>query len=372
MPRRGDRKPPTPLGDVSDERGLAFLGERWLQAMEERRFSYKTLRNRRWNLRYLFFWLADRNVHRPVDVTRALLERYRSHVFHEVRKRDGKPRSAEAHNARLVVVRGFFAWLVRRGVLLANPASEIDLPKVPRRLPRHVLSVEEAEKILSQPNVDEVLGLRNRAILEVLYSTGMRRAELIHLHIDDIDTVRGTVLIREGKGNKDRTIPIGERAQLWVQKYLDDARPSLVASDDDDDGTLFLSSWHGPLGENTLSQMAKNYVDAAGVNKGACHLFRHTMATQMLEHGADIRFIQAMLGHEDLSTTQIYTRVAILKLKQVHSKTHPAELGRDARATLDDDVNVHPERAASPETTTERAATSSALDSRSRPPRRIR
>lgn len=331
MPRRGERKPPAPLGDTTDERGLAFLGERWLQAMEERRFSRKTLTNRRWNLRYLIAWLAARDVHRPVDVTRALLERYRTHVFHEVRKADGKPRSPEAHHARLVVVRGFLAWLVRRGVLLANPASELDLPKVPRRLPRNILSVEEAEKVLSQPNVDDVLGIRNRAILEVLYSTGMRRGELIGLHQEDIDIVRGTVLVREGKGGKDRVIPIGERALLWIQKYLDDSRPSLAAALFDDDGTLFLSSWGGRMGDNTVTMMVRGYVKAAGVTRGACHLFRHTMATQMLEHGADVRFIQAMLGHEQLSTTQIYTKVAILKLKEVHTKTHPAEISEHKR-----------------------------------------
>jgi integrase/recombinase XerD len=328
MPRRGETKTPAPLGDMRDERGLALLGEAFLRALEERRFSPKTLKNRRVNLRHFFLWLKDRDVTRPVDVTRQLLERYRGHVFHEVRIKDGKPRSAEAHHARLVVVRSFFSWLVRRGELLANPASDLDLPKVPRRLPRHVLSVDEAEKILAQPDTSDVLGLRNRASLEVLYSTGMRRGELIGLTLSDLDAGRGTVLIREGKGKKDRVIPIGERAQEWVRKYVDESRPSLAALSPVDDGTLFLSSWGGPLSGNTVTMMVHRYVHDADVKKGACHLFRHTMATQMLEHGADVRFIQAMLGHEQLSTTQIYTKVSILKLKEVHTKTHPAEIGR--------------------------------------------
>jgi integrase/recombinase XerD len=335
MPRRGETRPPMPLGDLSDERGLGFLGERFLEHLLVRRFSKKTVRCRRWDLRHFFQWLSARDITRPVDVTRDLLERYRVHVFHEVRARDGKPKSAEAQQHRLVAVKTFFAWLVRRGELLANPASELDMPKVPRRLPRHVLSIEEAEKILAQPDTKQTLGLRNRAILEVLYSTGMRRAELIHLKLDDLDPVRGVVLIRGGKGDKDRYVPIGERAMQWVQKYVDDGRPSLAASrPGDDDGTLFLSSWGGALGENTVTMLVKACVDAAGVKKGACHLFRHTMATQMLDHGADVRHIQAILGHEQLSTTQIYTKVAILKLKEVHSKTHPAELGR---AAVDDD-----------------------------------
>ena len=328
MPRRSDRKPPPPVGDTTDPRGLGALGETFLRSLQERHFSWRTLKNRRYDLAHFIAWLKDRDIHRPADVTREILERYRTHVFHEVRVRDQKPRSAEAQVARLVVVKTLFAWLVRRNQLLANPASELDLPKVPRRLPRNVLPVEEAEKVMAEPDTNEPLGLRNRAILEVLYSTGMRRGELIALKLDDIDAVRGTLLIREGKGKKDRMIPIGERALQWVQKYVDDSSPSLAAIAPDDDGTLFLSSWGGPLGDNTVTMLVRNYVNDAGVKKGACHLFRHTMATQMLEHGADVRFIQAMLGHEDLSTTQIYTKVAILKLKQVHSQTHPAEIGR--------------------------------------------
>lgn len=334
MPRRSETTKKPPVGDTADPRGLGALGETFLADLEQRHFSWRTLKNRRYDLAHFISWLSDRDLHRPADVTRDILERYRTHVFHEVRVRDAKPRSAEAQVARLVVVKTFFAWLVRRNLLLANPASELDLPKVPRRLPRNVLSVEEAEKVMAQPDVSDTLGLRNRAVLEVLYSTGMRRSELIALKSSDIDAVRGTLLVREGKGKKDRMIPIGERALQWVQKYVDDSRPSLAAVAGDDDGTLFLSSWGGALGDNTVTMLVRNYVNDAGVKKGACHMFRHTMATQMLEHGADVRFIQAMLGHEQLSTTQIYTRVAILKLKQVHSMTHPAEIGR---AAVDDE-----------------------------------
>lgn len=332
MPRRSERRPPVPVGDTTDPRGLGALGEAFLRTLEERHFSWRTLKNRRYDLAHFIAWLADRDITRPVDVTREILDRYHTHVFHEVRVRDQKPRSPEAQVARIVVVKTFFSWLTRRDYLLANPASELELPKVPQRLPRNVLTVDEAEKVLAQPDVTDTLGIRNRAILEVLYSTGMRRGELIALKLTDIDQVRGTLLVREGKGKKDRMIPIGERALSWVQKYTDESRPSLAAatrsSAGDDDDTLFLSSWGGPLGDNTVTMMVRGYVNQAGVKKGACHLFRHTMATQMLEHGADVRFIQAMLGHAQLTTTQIYTKVAILKLKQVHSQTHPAEIGR--------------------------------------------
>jgi integrase/recombinase XerD len=143
------------------------------------------------------------------------------------------------------------------------------------------------------------------------------------LRLYDVDREAGIVTIREGKGKKDRVIPVGERAVAWLDKYLDQARPRLVA--EPDDGTLFLTAQGEPFGPNRLSGLVRDYVEAAEIGKhGACHLFRHTMATLLLEGGADIRFIQQMLGHARLDTTQIYTHVSIRMLKQIHSATHPA------------------------------------------------
>jgi len=185
-----------------------------------------------------------------------------------------------------------------------------------------VLAVTDAESSLNQPNTNTDLGVRDRAILETLYSTGMRRMELVNLKLTDLDTERGTIMIRQGKGKKDRMIPIGERAITWIEKYVNDVRPALVASPDD--GSLFMTTLSECFTPNRLTQLVRNYVQASGIGKsGACHLFRHTMATLMLEHGADIRFIQQMLGHANISTTQIYTQVSIRKLKEVHSITHP-------------------------------------------------
>ena len=150
-------------------------------------------------------------------------------------------------------------------------------------------------------------------------------------------TQRGTVMIRQGKGKKDRLIPIGERALAWIEKYKDSARPELVGGRDD--GTLFLSNLGGPFAPDRVTQLAKGYVDRSGVGKqGACHLFRHTMATLMLEGGADIRFIQAMLGHAELSTTEIYTQVSIQKLKAIHTATHPGKLAEAGQHALEADL----------------------------------
>jgi integrase/recombinase XerD len=166
--------------------------------------------------------------------------------------------------------------------------------------------------------------VRDRAILEVFYSTGIRRSELAHLAVTDIDHERATLLVRQGKGKKDRLIPVGERALAWVHRYLAEVRPKLAVAGDDD-GTLFLSADGMPFALDALTRLASQYVKASGVPKtGACHLFRHTMATLMLEGGADIRYIQAMLGHAELSTTQIYAQVSVRALQAVHSATHPA------------------------------------------------
>lgn len=285
-------------------------------------------------------WCEERGLLRSEDVTRPILERYQRHLFYS-RKRDGKPLAAHTQYSALVVVRQFFRWLTRGGFLLANPASELELPKLPQRLPQAVLSPEEAEAVLAQPEVATVPGLRDRAMLEVLYSTGLRRMELAGLRLFDIDSSRGTVWVRQGKGRKDRVVPISERALAWVLKYVDEARPKLAGAQDD--GTLFLGDAGEPLHIDYFTQLARWYIERAGIEKpGACHLFRHTMATAMLEGGADVRFVQEMLGHASLETTQLYTRVTIEKLKAVHTATHPgARLlrGGDVRAPAVDEVD---------------------------------
>jgi integrase/recombinase XerD len=179
--------------------------------------------------------------------------------------------------------------------------------------------------VLTQPDIHDPLGLCDRAILETFYSTGMRRLELIHLTLFDLDLERGIVTIRQGKGKKDRVIPIGDRAVAWIQKYLREARPALAL--EPDDGTLFLSTDGVPIGRDHLTFMTRVSIAQAKIGKtGACHPFRHTMATLMLENGADIRFIQQRLGHSKLSSTQICTQVSIRMRKHVHVATHPAQL----------------------------------------------
>jgi integrase/recombinase XerD len=249
--------------------------------------------------------------------------------------------SVSSQRHRLFALRAWFTWLAREGHLLVNPAAQLKLPQEEKRLPRHALTVTEVEAVLEQPDITTPLGLRDRAFMETLYSTGIRRQELARLELGDVDRERHTFLIRQGKGKKDRVVPIGDRGLAWIDKYQREARPQLLR--DEGRQTLFLSNTGRPLHLNHLSQIVRGYVKRAGIAKrGACHLFRHTAATLMLEGGADVRYIQALLGHAKLNTTEIYTHVSIDKLREVHKKTHPAKFksrkGSDAsEAKREDD-----------------------------------
>lgn len=207
------------------------------------------------------------------------------------------------------------------------------MPRREFRLPGHTLSHPQVERVLAVPNILDPIGLRDRAIMETFYSTGIRRMELIRLTLQDLDRERGLLLVRLGKGKRDRIIPIGDRALAWVERYIEEVRPRLQIGDRPDDA-LFLSAKGQPLRANILSATIGEAIEAAGVKiRGACHLFRHAMATAMLENGADVRFVQAMLGHANLQTTAIYTRVAVAKLKKIHDATHPAKMHRTKEKT---------------------------------------
>ena len=318
--RRGRKKRPSTMVPTN---ALETMLVEYLNWTQVRNYSEATVRNRRVHIGFFLQWCSERGLLEPVEITRPVLERYQRYLFH-YRKKNGEPLGFHSQHSRLAPVRVWFKWLVKQNYLLANPASEIELPRLGYRLPT-VLTVNEAEQVLAQPEIHDPLGLRDRAILETFYSTGMRRLELIHLKLFDLDLERGIVTIRQGKGKKDRVIPIGDRAVAWVNKYLAESRPLLAI--EPDDGTLFLSADGVPIGRDHLTFMARGYIAQTKIGKmGACHLFRHTMATLMLENGADIRFIQQMLGHSKLSSTQIYTQVSIRMLKHVHAATHPAQL----------------------------------------------
>jgi integrase/recombinase XerD len=332
--------PPSLLGH--DPESMRGLMAQYLEWMGVRAYTERSIESRAEILASFAAWCEERGITRPTEVTRPILQRYQRWLFY-YRKKNGQPLGVSTQYERLVVVTVYFRWLTRNNHLLYNPASELELPRTEKRLPKAILTQDEVEKVLAVPDLRTPLGLRDRAIMEVLYSTGMRRMEVVELSIYSLDQDRGTVLIRRGKGKKDRMIPVGERALQWVEKYVTEARPQLVV--EPDAGVLFLTGEGEALTPGHLTDQVAAYIDAAEIGKkGSCHLFRHTMATLMLEGGADTRFIQQMLGHENLASTQLYTRVSIRKLKEIHTATHPAaKLERRAERELDSEIQLEAE-----------------------------
>lgn len=288
-------------------------------------YTPATLTSRAWHLGLLRQWAEERGAASLADVTPALVTRWQRHLAQQ-RKDDGQPLCSRTQRTRLMSLRSFGRWLAREKLLPADPVAELVMPRVGQALPKAWLSAGQVETVLALPNLDgrrPAAGLRDRAILETFYSTGLRRMELSRLAVPDVDFAGGSVFVRQGKGRKDRVVPIGERALLWIEKYLADARPKLARAGDAA-GPLFVTEQGAPLTVSYLSAMVTRYVARAGLGKiGSCHLFRHTCATLMLEHGADIRHVQEQLGHACLQTTQVYTHVSIQRLKEVHAATHP-------------------------------------------------
>ena len=295
---------------------------RYLESLLARNYSKRTVAGREKYLSYFIEWARERDLFQAKDITRPILESYQRHLYRH-RKPNGKPLGFSTQRNQLSSLKDYFRWLCRDHYLLANPASEIELPKPEKRLPPLPLSRSEVETLIAQPDINDWLGMRDRAMLELLYSTGIRRLELTQLKLCDVNFERETLAIRQGKGRKDRMLPIGERATHWLEHYLNNARPHLAAKTSED--TFFITSYGEAFNPDVLSRLVGKYIRQADVTRtsGSCHLMRHTMATRMLENGADIRFIQQMLGHAKLDTTEIYTQVSIQQLQKVHAMTHP-------------------------------------------------
>jgi integrase/recombinase XerD len=322
----GKRKFPD-AGDPSDPKGFLALREKFLEALGIANYSPRTVETMSARLRAFILWCDERGLTHPEDVTRAHLERFQAWVFH-YRKDDGNPLDFGTQQLHIGAIKLFFKWLAKAGHIPFSPAADLEYPKKGDRLPKAVLSHAEVEQVMAAADPNTVLGLRDRAVVEVLYSTGVRRMELEGVRLEDLNVSAGTLFVRKAKGDKQRVVPLGERALAWVRKYLDDARPKLVA--DATEPALFLDKDGRALSKRAISALGKKLLRRANLGKtGSAHVFRHSAATAMLEGGADVRFVQELLGHSSLLSTQVYTRVAISKLREVHAATHPgARLGR--------------------------------------------
>lgn len=309
---------------------LSNHAARYLENLAMRNYTADTIEGRKDALKVFLIWAQERDLTEPNAITKLILESYQRHLW-RWKKQNGKPLGISTQRSRLGTLKDFFAYLVKSNHIPANPASELEMPRSEKRLPKEPLGLEQIGKILTVPDVGDPLGIRDRAMLELFYSAGLRRSELAKLRIEDLNCERQTLQIRQGKGHKDRVVPVGNRALHWLEKYLEESRPKLVIQPNEK--ALFLSSYGEAFNPDVLSRMVTQFIKKAEIDRpGSCHLLRHTCATHMLEGGADIRFIQQLLGHEKLETTAIYTQVSIEQLKAVHSQTHPAEKAKPDNA----------------------------------------
>ncbi|TNF34990.1 MAG: site-specific tyrosine recombinase XerD [Gammaproteobacteria bacterium] len=285
-----------------------YLDAIWM----EKGLSENTLASYRRDLQAFASWLGTRSV--PLTaVTPADIQGFLAHRLQ-------KGISARSTSRFLSSLRGFYQYLLRERQVQEDPTLLIESPKLPKPLPKS-LTEDDVEALLAAPEIATVLGLRDRAMLELLYACGLRVSELVGLRMSSLGMNQGVVRVT-GKGGKERLIPMGEEAMRWIARYLKESRPALLASGSDD--VLFPSQRSQQMTRQTFWHRIKRYAVEAGIRKPLSpHTLRHAFATHLINHGADLRAVQLLLGHSDLSTTQIYTHVARQRMQELHARHHP-------------------------------------------------
>lgn len=288
------------------------LLERWLDHIwMEKGLGDQTLASYRSDLEQFALWLQQRS---------ALLQADRIVVLEWLSTLMQRGLSARSVARKMSALRGFYRWALQERLLAEDPTLLVARPKIGRPLPKS-LTEADVDALLAAPDVDTTLGLRDRAMLEVLYASGLRVSELVGLTLSQINLRQGLVRV-VGKGNKERLVPLGEEAQDWLVRYLRDGRPLLLGDEGDD--IVFPSQRRQPMTRQTFWHRIRQLAVIAGVQKSLSpHTLRHAFATHLLNHGADLRVVQMLLGHSDLSTTQIYTHVARQRLHDLHARHHP-------------------------------------------------
>jgi len=307
-------------GSVSPRR-ISAKNERSLQAFEDQarvRYAERSAKGYVSMARAFIEWLGPIVLSdvRPQDV-----QAYQTHVY-TLRKKDGTALSLGNQSNRLLAVKLFFRHLVKRGDVLSDPAARVEYPRREQRLPRGILSREEVRKLLAMPDASTPLGLRDRAVLEVFYATGIRAGELAKLKLSDIDTEDRVLRVLLGKGSKDRHVPLTRASVEALEAYLVHGRPHYRKAASS--SWLFLAERGGKPYASLLNEIVQRSAIAARIEKHVtCHTLRHSIATHLLKGGADIRHIQILLGHASLHATERYTHVEISDLTKALKRAHP-------------------------------------------------
>lgn len=300
------------------------LKDRYLPWMNANGFSEFSIKGAHASLSWFFRHVERRGIDRIADILPETLEEY-SLSLRE--RKDGQPAGLRAISARLFALRMFFRWLTKQGLVLFNPAEDLEMPKLPQDLPRSILTQRETRRLLDAPNLRSPVGYRDKAVLELFYATGIRTLELLKLKVEDIDVKNRFLRVRQGKNRKDRAIPVPAVAMGYVREYIEKIRPTFVRNlKRKDDGTLFLNYTGGKMTKDRLTEFFRRNVKLAGLDKHVTAMtLRHSIASHLLENGMETRYIQELLGHEKLSTTQVYTKVTLTGLRKHFNKHHPRE-----------------------------------------------
>jgi integrase/recombinase XerD len=307
--------------------GLDRLHDAYIEHLKEHRFSESGRALARWVLPLFFDYLRGRRIK---DVRAVTYEHLASFVRLMRAKRTlrGKEYSASTHQMQVSMVKRFFRYLEKRRLLLHNAAQDLRVP-IARRLPRGVISQTQARKLMNAPSLWSAMGKRDKAVLEVLYGCGLRSRECARVNVADVSLEQKTLWVRDGKGHKDRLVPLPHQTCRALTLYLREGRPEIVMDPRED--ALFLSNARKRLLDGGVRLVVKTYAKSLGLAELSSHGLRHACATHLLENGADVRHVQKILGHASIKTTAIYTRVAIGDLKAVLGRAHPREKGVAAR-----------------------------------------
>ncbi len=295
------------MTETASSRLDTFIDHLWL----EDGLSKNTLESYRTDLSQFNVWLIKQHQD-LLTASQADIQQYLAVKFPQ-----SKPRSI----SRLIAsMRRFYRYALRENLIKTDPTLQIESPKLPRSLPKS-LNEQEVEDLLKAPDISQPIGLRDRAMLELLYASGLRVSELVGVKVNEVSTQDGVVRVT-GKGSKTRLVPMGEEAADWISKYIKQARPEILQKRLCD--ALFVTARAEAMTRQAFWYLIKRYALQAGITKHMSpHVLRHAFATHLLNHGADLRVVQMLLGHSDISTTQIYTHVARERLKQLHSVHHP-------------------------------------------------
>ncbi|MCF6313732.1 MAG: tyrosine-type recombinase/integrase [Verrucomicrobiales bacterium] len=305
--------------------------EAYKKHLEARHLAAETVRGQMRTLKYFHVWLGKRDFR---DVSFSEIIAYKKYLS-KTKNLQGRINSIGYQHTQLRSVKAYYAYLLKHGKALIDPCVNLPVLRSPKTLPKGVLSARQVMKLLRVADTSSPFGFRDRSIMEVLYSCGLRGKELCQLTVYDVDFDKHTLRIVQGKGRKDRVVPIGKAALEYLREYIAKVRPMFLARSTSKGGVaaLFLTRAGTPLRVDTLWKIIRSYREAARLPQSVTtHSLRHTCATEMLKGGASVRHVQEMLGHADISTTQIYTHLAKSDLKAVHAKTAPSERRKEKAA----------------------------------------